>query len=130
MNVLITLPKHLIDKIISGEKKYEMRKCLPKNMRIGEDGFFVVEKGTDKIRCWCSVYRVIKGFASDYSAAYFAPYLCVPEAYVRRYAKDKMVYLWKIGIVVTYNGLKRDSLLIKRNPQNFAYCPLSYGKSN
>lgn len=127
MNVLITLPKHLIDKIISGEKKYEMRKCLPKYMRIGEDGFFVVEKGTDKIRCWCGVYRAIKGFASDYSAAYFAPYLCVPQAYIRRYAKDKMVYLWKIGKVKTFTGLKRDPLLIKRNPQNFAYYVLSPG---
>lgn len=124
MNILITLPKHLIDKIISGEKKYEMRKCLPKYMRIGEDGFFVVEKGTDKIRCWCRVDRAIKGFASGYSAAYFAPYLCVPQAYIRRYAKDKMVYLWKIGKVVTFTGLKRDPLLFKRNPQQFAYCVL------
>ena len=30
MNILITLRKHLLDKIMSGEKKYEMRKCLPK----------------------------------------------------------------------------------------------------
>jgi len=48
MNILITLPKNLLEKILSGEKKYEMRKCLPKNMKLGEDGFFVVEKGTDE----------------------------------------------------------------------------------
>ena len=129
MNILITLPKHLIDKIISGEKKYEMRRCQPKYMRVGEDGFFVVEKGTDKIRCWCRVDRVIKGFASDYSAAYFAPYLCVPQAYIRRYAKDKMVYLWKIGKVKTFTDLKRDPMLIKRNPMQFVYWVLSYGES-
>ena len=28
MNILITLPKDLLEKIISGEKKFEMRKCL------------------------------------------------------------------------------------------------------
>ena len=44
MNILITLPKDLLEKIISGEKEFEMRKCLPKHMKIGEDGFFVVEK--------------------------------------------------------------------------------------
>lgn len=36
MNILITLPKHLIEKIVSGEKKFEMRKCLPKHMKIGD----------------------------------------------------------------------------------------------
>jgi hypothetical protein len=44
MNILITLPKNLLAKILSGEKRYEMRKSLPKNMKVGEDGFFVVEK--------------------------------------------------------------------------------------
>ena len=60
MNILITLPKDLLEKIISGEKKFEMRKCLPKNMRIGEDGFFVVEKGSDEVRCWCRVDKAIE----------------------------------------------------------------------
>ena len=59
MNILITLPKDLIEKIISGEKVYEMRKCLPKNMTIGVDGFFVVEKGTSDVRCWCRVDKAI-----------------------------------------------------------------------
>jgi hypothetical protein len=40
MNILITLPKNLLEKIISGEKEFEMRKCLPKHMKIGE-GFTV-----------------------------------------------------------------------------------------
>ena len=44
MNILITLPKPLIDSIISGEKIYVMRTVVPKFMNIGEDGFFAVEK--------------------------------------------------------------------------------------
>lgn len=59
MNILITLPEHLIDSIIRGEKLYEMRKSLPKFMKIGEDGFFAVEKGTNNVRCWCRVDDII-----------------------------------------------------------------------
>lgn len=128
MNVLITLPKQLIDKIISGEKKYEMRKWFPKFMRLGEDGFFVVEKGTDKIRCWCRVEYCFKMYGCHCEGWLFSR-LCVSKEYIRKYSKGKQVYLWRIGKVKVFESLKRDPLLIKRNPQQFAYCPLSYGES-
>lgn len=67
MNILITLPKDLIAKIVSGEKRYEMRKCLPKHMKIKEDGFFVVEKGTDEVRCWCRIDDVKDTYIDRYS---------------------------------------------------------------
>ena len=41
MNVVITLPKQLIIAIIEGTKTFEMRKCRPKHMKVGVDGFFV-----------------------------------------------------------------------------------------
>lgn len=129
MNILITLPKNLIEKIISGEKKYEMRKCLPKNMKIGDDGFFAVEKGTNEVRCWCRVDDVRETFIDHYSASWFVSRLCVDEEYISRYAADKKVYLWKIGKVIELSDLDRGSLFVDRNPQQFAYCPLSYGKS-
>lgn len=129
MNILITLPKHLIEKIISGEKKFEMRKCLPKNMKLGEDGFFVVEKGTDEVRCWCRVDEVRETYIDHYSARRFASRLCVPEEYIEKYANRRNVYLWKIGKVIALECLKRDSLFVDKNPQQFAYCPLSYGES-
>lgn len=129
MNILITLPKNLLEKIISGEKEFEMRKCLPKHMKIGEDGFFVVEKGTDDIRCWCRVDEVRETYIDHYSAGWFAPRLCVSEEYIEKYANSEKVYLWKIGKVIAIECLKRDSLIVDRNPQQFAYCPLSYGES-
>lgn len=129
MNILITLPKNLIEKVISGEKIFEMRKCLPKHMRIGEDGFFVVEKGTDEVRCWCRVDKAIETYLDHYSADWFASRLCFPEDYMERYANGKKVYLWKIGKVIEIECLKRDSLFVGNNPQQFAYCPLSYGES-
>lgn len=129
MNIVITLPKNLLEMIISGKKKYEMRKCLPKNMRIGVDGFFVVEKGTDNVRCWCRVDGVQKIFFDYYHVKYFAPFLCVSERYIMEYANGKSAYLWKIGKVKTFDYFKRGDLLVTKNPQSFSYTPLSYGES-
>lgn len=131
MNILITLPKVLLEKIISGEKKFEMRKCVPKRMKLREDGFFVVEKGTDNIRCWCRVDWTQATFIDHYSVGYFARALCVPEEYIEKYANGEKVYLWAIGKVKVFEGLKRSELMliVDKNPQQFAYCPLSYGES-
>lgn len=129
MNILITLPKELIEKIISGEKNYEMRKCLPKNMRIGVDGFFAVEKGTRNVRCWCRVDDVRETYIDYYTASLYVSRLCVDEEYISRYAHDKKVYLWRIGKVIELSGLDRCNLVVDKNPQQFAYCPLSYGES-
>ena len=129
MNILITLPKNLLEKIISGKKEFEMRKCLPKHMDIGKDGFFVVEKGTDDVKCWCRVDEVKETYMNYFSTKLFAHRLCVSEEYIMKYAKGEKVYLWKIGKVITIEDLKRASLIIDRNPQQFAYCPLSYGES-
>ncbi len=130
MNILITLPKNLLDKILSGEKKYEMRKCLPKNMKLGEDGFFVVEKGTDEVRCWCRVDSVINTGVNVYVAKQFSEELCVTPQFILDYAPaGKDVWLWQIGKVVELQDLSRDSLYVDRNPQQFAYTPLSYGES-
>lgn len=129
MNILITLPKELIDCIISGEKLYEMRKSLPKLMKIGEDGFFAVEKGTSNVRCWCRVDDVREVYINDPNKSWLVTKLCIDEDYVRKYAAHKKVYLWKIGKVIELSDLDRSSLFVDQNPQQFAYCPLSYGES-
>lgn len=130
MNILITLPKHLIEKIISGEKKFEMKKCLPKNMKLSEDGFFVVEKGTDEVRCWCRVDRCIEVTMTPIAAIQYAGVLGVTPEFVLNYAPvGTKVYLWEIGKVMVLQDLTRGSLFVDKNPQQFAYCPLSYGES-
>ena len=131
MNILITLPKHLLDKIILGKKKYEMRKCLPKNMKLGVDGFFVVEKGTDKVRCWCRVDSVINTSVDVCVAERLSEDLCVSPQFILDYAHaGKDVWLWEIGEVKKIEGLCRDYLGVAKNPQQFVYCPFSYGDSN
>lgn len=129
MNILITLPKELIRKIISGEKKFEMRKSMPRLMKLGEDGFFVVEKGTDEIRCWCRVDKINETYIDHYSIDWYISKLCVPAEYIEKYVNGKKVYLWQIGKVVKLQDLCRNSLFVDKNPQQFAYCQLSYGES-
>ena len=75
-------------------------------MVLGVDGFFVVEKGTSDVRCWCRV----------------------DDIYETVYAKNKIVYLWKIGKVMVLSGFERNRVFIGINPQQFAYCPFSYGQ--
>lgn len=123
MNILITLPKNLINKIISGEKDFEMRKCFPKYMEIGKEGFYIVEKGTDNVRCWCRVDDITGHYINPYYAGWFAQHLCVSEEYIEKYANGKKVYLWKIGKVKMIYGLSRISLCIDKNPQQFVYTP-------
>jgi len=99
-------------------------------MRIGEDGFFVVEKGTDNVRCWCRVDNYMDGMMTEGQARKFSKDLCVSPQFILDYAPvGTMVYLWQIGKVKVLQDLCRDSLLVDRNPQQFAYCPLSYGES-
>jgi hypothetical protein len=130
MNVLITLPKHLLEKIISGEKQFEMRKTLPRHMKIGEDGFFVVEKGTDEVRCWCRVDQTRKVVMTEKLAIEYSRLLCVTPEFVINYAPvGTKVYMWGIGKLIKLQDLCRDSLFVDKNPQSFAYCPLSYGES-
>lgn len=129
MNILITLPKYLIEKIISREKRFEMRKVLPKHVKIGEDGFYVVEKGTSHVRCWCRIDEVLETEINYFSAKCYAHRLCVSEDYIYKYAKGKKVSMWKIGKVIAFAYLDRSSLMVDKNPQQFAYTPLSYGES-
>lgn len=128
MNILITLPKELIAKIISGDKVYEMRKCRPKNLKVGLDGFFVVEKGTDNVRCWCRVDKIKATTSLALVKTVFPPLLCVDGQYIEKYANNKKLYLWKIGKVISFDKLRRCDLFVDRNPQSFSYCPFSSGR--
>ena len=120
----------MLDKIMSGEKKFEMRKCLPKQMKIGEDGFFVVEEGTDEVRCWCRVDQCIEVTMTAIAAIQYAGVLGVSPEFILNYAPiGTKVYMWEISKLVRPKDLCRDSLLVDKNPQQFAYCPLSYGES-
>ena len=94
-------------------------------MKIGEDGFFVVEKDTNNVRCWCRVDKVktIDTSLINKIAEGLSKDLCVTPQYVIDYAcSGKNVCLWEIGKVAEFQGLIRSYLLASKNPQQFAYC--------
>lgn len=132
MNVLITLPKHLIDAILSGKKQFEMRLSKPAQMDLKKDGFFCVEKGTDNVRCWCRCDAIVAMDSNKVLPRLWSKYLAVNKEYIAKYcAHGRKVYFWHIEEVVQFEeeSLCRDSLFVDHNPQQFAYCPLSYGRS-
>lgn len=122
MNVLITLPGKLIQDIIEGRKIFEMRKSRPSLMRPDIDGFYVVEKGTNSVRCWCAAIGFWSVAITEENAKKYSAPLCVPPSYILRYAKKKnLVWLWEIGIVRIFKNMKREELGYKTNPQNYYY---------
>lgn len=130
MNVLITLPKGLIGEILSGDKKILMRKIFPKNLKIGSDGFFVVEKGTSNVRCWCRVDSARQVYITRVGSWALSRSVCVSPAYIRTAARYREpVWLCDLGRVRALSEVTIDDLIIERNPRSFCYCHLSYGES-
>lgn len=124
MNIVITLPRQLINAILDGTKTFEMRKCIPKYMKVGKDGFFVVEKGTRNVHCWCRVDGIqeVPCFSLTEEKC---KVLAVSKEYVDKYCSNKkFVYLWRIGKVVRFQAgeVTLKDLVVDTSPQSFAYC--------
>lgn len=119
MNIVITLPRDLINKILSGEKLFEMRKSCPYRFRYG-DGVFVIEKGTDIVRCFFEVDNIISMEPSKATA--WAADLGVSVQYIANYCKNaRRIYMWEIGGAIELSNYSRALMGLKQNPQNFAY---------
>lgn len=128
MNVVLTLPKHLIANLISGNKRIEMRKSFPIHFNIGIDGFFACEKGTTEIKCWCRIDRIEKVQDISRVPSEMQTSICVSEDYIKRYAQNKKIYFWHIGKCIEFTtplDLHRNFNL-KRAPQSYAYAPSKY----
>lgn len=131
MNVVVTLPKKLINAIIDGRKSFEMRSWCPRKLRVKEDGFFCVEKGTKNVHCWCRVDRFLVPI--DYEGFWKAhgERLCVSKEWYDKYVQGrKYVRIWCIGKVIKFEktlSLDKD-LFVDRAPQSYVYTPLSYGE--
>ena len=63
---------------------------------------------------------------NEFNAEKLSKDLCVTPQFILDYAPTVTgVWLWEIGKVITFDNLKRDSVYYGRNPQQFAYTPLS-----
>lgn len=123
MNIVITLPRHLIDKILSGEKKVELRKAAPRQFYCYKDEVYVAEKGSDRIVAVLTLFT-IKGMTID-RIALMKEHLGVPWSWVTDYAGDRQyLYAWVICKAYEFKPpLIAHVWDFPRNPQSYAYYP-------
>lgn len=125
MDIAITLPRSLWNKIVSGEKAIELRKVFPKHFNAWRDRVYVVIKGLTVVvgyfyvecfmatspsclmdsRVWIEMIGVSKDWISDYVKG------------------SELVYLWFIDKVVSFHGEadRNFDMRLKNNPQCFTY---------
>lgn len=120
MNVLITLPKRLVEKILSGEKTLELRSRIP--IRYDDDSrIYVVQKGSRRIRLSFKCPYFLKVKANQESALVYHRFLGISlEEYMSYVSRYKELCFWPI------TDLKNecstiDDFNITKNPQSFIY---------
>jgi hypothetical protein len=126
MNIAITLPKNLWDKICSGEKLYECRKQIPRNFLPGCDSVWVILKGTNKVVGFFKIDTFLTDVPVKEVAESYLDEICVEKTWLEQYAKqDDVLQLWRIQPVVYLAAIQQDRekfLGLSFNPQGYAYC--------
>ncbi len=119
--IAITLPRKLIDKIISGEKEIELRKSFPALegclMQV-----YVVEKGTKRVPIQFRVDSVCHK-SPWWIWTHYADQTGIRLSEFLSYVKDsKLIYGWHIcNVRVLSPTFDIDCLGIKKAPQSFVY---------
>lgn len=120
MNVLITLPKRLIDKIIIGEKTYELRSRIPLKYD-DHSRIYVVEKGTRRIRLSFKSHSFFGIQGGKREALQYSNLLGISKdeflSYIVTY---KELYFWPIQDLMN-ECFSIDDINIKKNPQSYIY---------
>lgn len=123
MNVIITLPKHLIAAIIKGEKFFEIRSNRPLYFNKQQDVVFVVQKGSRMVPLYFTI-TAFRYYDTSSDKGYLAEKAAVSEDYIDNYMKRKNnICAWEIGCackvscpIELYTDLK-----ISKNPESFIY---------
>lgn len=125
MDIAITLPKSLWDKIVSGEKKIELRKNRPSSYHIIRDRVYVVIKGSNIV----VGYFIIADFVATSPACLMTSpnwlkQIAVSQDWISHYIEGAtLVWLWYIGNVFQFKEpLSRPfTMKLKNNPQSYVY---------
>lgn len=127
-NIVITLPRHLMDAILSGKKLYEVRKRAPKDIIPGRTKVYMVEKGTYLVHG----YFVLGGFLTivDAGAAWYhyGPKLAISKEWFIDYAAgaDELKF-WIVQDVRRFSDpyFIDVDFRISRNPQCYVYTDIN-----
>lgn len=125
MDIAITLPRSLWDKIVSGEKTIELRKNTPQEFNEKTDRVYVCLKGTEFVAGYFTVlsFRLIDANLVT-SFKNIVKKIEVPEQWIDDYLKNSsLAVLWYIDDVVSFagNGVYRSVYNLDKNPQSFVY---------
>lgn len=130
MNIVITLPEHLIKAIMMGEKSCEIRSKLPLYFERHKDVVFVVQKGTKQIPIYFTITTWVDYTKID-DINSLAKNAAVSPIFVEKYRESKRrIYAWLIGcacIVDCPSDLYSDLNIVK-NPQSFIYREFEWRK--
>lgn len=131
MNIVITLPPHLVEAFIRGEKTAELRKSCPLHLKTREDGFFIVTKGTRFVSCWCRVSEIRRLYKNYTLTEEEKQSLYVDDFWIEKYRKNRQTcYIWKTDKIKCFSpSITLDDLMVDKAPQQFAYCPRFYAES-
>ena len=125
MNIAITLPKNLWDKIVSGKKTIELRKHFPQSFNKNNDYVFVILKGTNKV---VGALK-IEDFEPEINSFVLADKhiikaICVDIDWIYQYIRHStVVFLWKIHRTIVFSPARKreEDLGLSKNPQSFVY---------
>lgn len=124
MNIIITLPNHLIEAIKTGRKTVEVRTDIPKNFNPEINCVFVCQKGTLEV----PLSFTVKKFTYHYSwidiRENILDRVAVSSSFLYDYyQKREFIYAWWIDQVSVLNPtlcLKRH-FAVERAPQRWVY---------
>lgn len=122
-NIVITLPKKLIDAILDGSKMVELRKVCPKIV-CNRSRVYMIEKGTHQLRGYFTVDRIRPIFGWKVAWELWGDKIGVPRSYVIDYVGvGGTAYGWCIDRAVGYSCYRSAiaEFGIWKNPQSFIY---------
>lgn len=129
MNIIITLPTNLLEKIENGEKTIELRKNCPSNFHPQKDVVYICEKGKKQVVGYMVISTIIH--ASNWIKTWddFGSDIGVPvDWYIRYAAEAEHLYLYFIDKFIRFNqplGLL-PFFLKCTPPQSYTYTHVNY----
>ena len=124
MDILITLPKNLIEKILSGEKTVEVITRRPIQFDLFNDIVYVVQKGTRRVVMNFSIEKFDDVDMAGLLFLYNEGKVGVDLNWLTKYAANKKTFsIWYIGCVTSLDciDLTLDKMPVKAAPQSYTY---------
>ena len=125
MNIAITLPRNLWEKICSGEKQIECRKRIPRNFMPAYDLVWVIIKGTNKVVGALKINTFQTCVEVQEIARNYLDKICIDKTRLEQYAKhEDVLHLWHIKETkkLAIPQDREKFLDIMANPQCYTYC--------